>query len=83
VKPAPIAFRPSRFIHPQEKATAGPDKDRLEQIPTALRASPDDVAALRRFVQQTVRADPQRQLLLHELQPQAPISASTTGTHDD
>jgi NTE family protein len=65
------------------KAPAGPDKDRLEQIPTALRASPGDVAALRRFVRQTARADPQWQRLLHELQAPAPISASTTGAHDD
>lgn len=65
------------------KAPAGPEKDRLGQIPTALRASPDDVAALRRFVRQAVRADPQWQRLLHDLQPPAPISASTTGAHDD
>jgi hypothetical protein len=65
------------------KAPAGQDKDRLDQIPTALRASPDDVAVLRRFVRQSVRADPQWERLLRELQPSAPISASTTGAHDD
>jgi NTE family protein len=65
------------------KAPAGPEKDRLGQIPTALRASPDDLAALRTFVRQTVRTDPQWQRLLHELQPPAPISASTADAHDD
>ena len=65
------------------KAPAGPDKDRLEQIPTALRVSPDDVAALRRFVRLTARTDPQWQRLLHELQAPAPTSASTTGKNND
>ena len=65
------------------KAPAGPDKDRLERIPTALRASPDDVATLRKFVLQTVRADPQWQRLLHELQPPASTSARQTGAHVD
>jgi NTE family protein len=67
------------------KAPAGPDKDRLEQIPTALRVSPDDVAALRRFVRLTARTDPQWQRLLHELQAPAPTptSASTTVDNND
>ncbi|HZF81198.1 MAG TPA: patatin-like phospholipase family protein, partial [Rubrivivax sp.] len=59
-------------------APAGADKDRLKQIPTALRVGPDDVAALRRFVRQTVQTDPQWQRLLQALQPPAPISAPTT-----
>ena len=65
------------------KAPAGPGKERLGQIPTALRASPDDLVALRTFVRQTVRTDPQWQRLLQELQSPAPISASTAGANDD
>jgi NTE family protein len=65
------------------KAPAGPEKDRLAQIPTALRASPDDVAALRRFVWQTARTDPQWQRLLRELQAPAPVSASKIAIHDE
>ena len=63
-------------------APAGPEKARLAQIPTALRASPEDVAALRRFVRQSVSADPQWQRLLHELQPPAQTTPSTTAAHD-
>jgi NTE family protein len=65
------------------KAPAGPVRDRLGQIPTALRTSADDVAALRHFVQQTARTDHQWQRLLRELQAPAPITASTTGVHDE
>ena len=58
-------------------APAGPGRDRLLQIATALRSGQGDLAALRRFVRQTLQADPQWQRLLHELQEPAPGGAAT------
>lgn len=64
-------------------APAGPGRDRLLQIATALRSGQGDLAALRRFVRQTLQADPQWQRLLHELQEPAPGGAAATGVAPD
>jgi NTE family protein len=62
-------------------APDGPERDRLESIPTALRAGKEDLTLLRRFVRQTLRADPQWRRLLRDLNPPAPARAIPHG-HD-
>lgn len=62
-------------------APAGPERDRLARIPTALRLAADDLLALRHHARQSLQNDPQWQALLRELRPAAPGPETAAERH--